>query len=35
MIRYDWKRESQALANRTANLKAEGRYPSVSTEAST
>ena len=34
LIRYDWKRETQALANKTANMKAEGRYPSVSTEGS-
>lgn len=32
VIPYNWKRESQALANKIANLKAEGRYPSTPTD---
>lgn len=32
VIPYNWKRESQALANKIANLKAEGSYPSVPTD---
>lgn len=32
VIRYEWKREAQAMANRVANRKAEGRYPSVPTD---
>lgn len=32
VIPYNGKREAQAMANRIANLKAEGRYPSTPTD---
>ena len=32
VIPYNGKREAQALANKIANLKAEGRYPSTPTD---
>ena len=32
VITYNGKREAQAMANRIANLKAEGRYPSTPTD---